>query len=81
MVVTVLAETKALSRVPTGVAQDSDTENGEGSALTFNLYCPKLSQSVDIDLPHAMQKMMTGEMLFRPTFPGLTFKEENGTKY
>ena len=61
VVVTVFAETNALSPDPASVAQDSDTEGGEGPTLTFNLYCPKLSQSVDIDLPHAMQKMMTGE--------------------
>lgn len=64
VVITVFAETNALSPVPASVAQDSDTEDGEGPTLTFNLYCSKLSQSVDIGLPDAMQKMMTGEMLF-----------------
>eukprot|EP00752_Nemacystus_decipiens_P012886 g11406.t2 len=60
VVVTVFAETDLLSPVPAPVAQDSDIEDGEGPTLTFNLYCPKLSQSVDIGLPHALQKMMTG---------------------
>lgn len=78
VVVTVFAETIALSPVPASVVQDSDTEDGEGPTLTFNLYCPKLSQSADIDLPDAVQKMMTGEMDFRPTSPSLTFVEGNG---
>eukprot|EP00903_Cladosiphon_okamuranus_P017650 g16254.t1 len=67
VVITVFAETNALSPLQglATQAQDSDTEDGEGPTLNFNLYCPKLSQSVDIDLPHAMQKLMTGRSILR----------------
>lgn len=59
VVVTVFAETDAMLPVQATMAQD---EEGEQPRLTFNLYCPKLSKSTDVDLPHAMQKMMTGEL-------------------
>lgn len=62
VVITVFAETDALSPVPAVFGQDN-AEDDHRPTLTFNLYCPKLSESVDIDLPHDMQKMMTGEVL------------------
>lgn len=74
MIVTVFAETNALSPDPASVAQGNDDEEDEGPTLTLNLYCSKLSQSVDIDLPHAMQKMMTGEIgrnALLPTYPSV----------
>lgn len=79
VVITVFAEDKALSSVSASAARDCNNEDGEGPTLTFNLYCFKLSQSVDIDLPHAMQKMMTGEMLLTDfPFSASTFVEGDG---
>lgn len=62
MVITVFSETDALSLAPALFGQDKD-EDDHRSALAFNLYCSKLSESVDVDLPHAMQKMIIGEVL------------------
>lgn len=59
VVITVLAETSALSQISTSLSEDEDAAQPR---LIFNLYCPKLCEGVDVDLPHAMQKVMTGEM-------------------
>lgn len=59
VVVTVFAKTDAMVSVQVTKAQD---EEGDQPTLIFNVYCPKLSKSADVDLPHAMQKMMTGEL-------------------
>lgn len=64
VVITVLAEMDALSSVPAMSDQDDGAGDAEQSGLIFNLYCPKLSESIDVDLPHAMQKMMTGKVIF-----------------
>ncbi|CAN0145147.1 unnamed protein product [Scytosiphon promiscuus] len=60
VVITVLAEIDALSFVPAVSDQDGVICDAGKTTLTFNLYCPKLSESFDVYLPHAMQEMMTG---------------------
>lgn len=63
VVITVFVETDASSPVPEIGAEDGFGDgDAEQPTLIFNLYCPKLSKSVDIDLPHAMQKTMAGDI-------------------
>lgn len=59
VLISIFTDTDALSPVPATAEEDEDAEH---PMLTFNVYCPKLSKSADIDLPHAMQKMMTGKI-------------------
>lgn len=51
VIVTVFATSSATS----GAMKDTDE-----AMLNFNVYSPKLNESADVLLPHAMQKMMTG---------------------
>ena len=60
VVITVFLEIAASSPAPDMTAGDGD-EDAEQPTLIFNLYCPKLSKSADVDLPHDKQKMMSGE--------------------
>lgn len=66
VVITVFLEADEPSPVPATEAED---ENVEQPTLIFNVYCPKLSKSADVDLPHAMQNMMTGETCSFTRFP------------
>lgn len=72
VIITVLAETDALSAVPAVSNRDDDVGGAELPALIFNLHCPKLSQSVDVDLPNAMQKIMIGEVFSQSKLELLT---------
>ena len=62
VVITVFVETDQSLPVPATKVEDEDADQ---PTLIFNLYCPKLSKSADVDLPHAMQKIMTGETWWR----------------
>eukprot|EP00904_Undaria_pinnatifida_P005397 jgi/Undpi1/1988/HiC_scaffold_12.g05375.m1 len=65
VVITVFVETDQSLPVPATKVEDEDADQ---PTLIFNLYCPKLSKSADVDLPHAMQKIMTGKnILHFPT--------------
>lgn len=61
VVITVFMETDASSPVPEMAVEDGDGD-AKQPTLIFNLYCSKLSKSTDVRLPHAMQKMMTGDI-------------------
>lgn len=63
VVITVFVEIDASSPVPEMAAEDGDGD-AEQSTLIFNVYCPKLCKSADVNLPHAMQKMMAGDFFW-----------------
>ncbi|CAM9212025.1 unnamed protein product [Ectocarpus sp. 13 AM-2016] len=65
VIITVFGKTDAISSVSAMAADDDDADDDERPPLIFNLYCPDLTESVDIDLPCAMQKMMTGRSIFQ----------------
>lgn len=58
VVVTAFAAEDFVTVVPASTIGSQDTEQPK---LIFNVYHPKLSKSADIDVPHSMQKMMTGD--------------------
>lgn len=63
VVITVFMETDASSPIPEMAVEDGDGYgDAEQPTLIFNLYCSKMSKSADVHLPHAMQKMMTGDI-------------------
>ncbi|CAM9112072.1 unnamed protein product, partial [Choristocarpus tenellus] len=63
VVVTVIVEAREKANMEEAIAKGDDDINFP--TLIFNIYCPKLAASTDVDLPYPMQRNMTGQSILQ----------------